>query len=78
MTGIADLEVGGDYPRLTDRVADGFSPGSVAVTSVVGASNHHNLPIAGPKLAPIRFGFTHPTATTVSVAETKAAKRTGL
>jgi 1,4-alpha-glucan branching enzyme len=34
--------------------------------------NHHhdNAPEAGPKLIPIRFEFSHPTATTVCVAGT--------
>ena len=29
---------------------------------------HDNAPTAGPQLAQVRFEFTHPTATTVSVA----------
>ncbi len=32
--------------------------------------NHDNAPSAGPQLVPIRFAFTHPTATTVCVAGT--------
>jgi len=31
---------------------------------------HDNAPTAGPQLAQVRFEFTHPTATTVSVAGT--------
>lgn len=30
--------------------------------------NHNNAPNAGPKLVPVRFEFTHPTATTVCIA----------
>jgi 1,4-alpha-glucan branching enzyme len=30
--------------------------------------NHDNAPSDGPKLVPVRFEFTHPTATTVCVA----------
>jgi 1,4-alpha-glucan branching enzyme len=32
--------------------------------------NHDNAPSAGPRLVPVRFEFTHPTAITVSVAGT--------
>lgn len=32
--------------------------------------NHDNAPDAGPQLLPVRFEFTHPTATTVSIAGT--------
>ncbi len=32
--------------------------------------NHDNLRSAGPPLVPVRFEFTHPTATTVCVAGT--------
>jgi 1,4-alpha-glucan branching enzyme len=32
--------------------------------------NHDNAPNAGPQLVPVRFEFTHPTATTVCVAGT--------
>ncbi|MHB8520476.1 MAG: glycogen-binding domain-containing protein [Limisphaerales bacterium] len=32
--------------------------------------NHDNAPSAGPQLVPVRFEFTHPTATTVCVAGT--------
>jgi 1,4-alpha-glucan branching enzyme len=32
--------------------------------------NHDNVPNAGPALVPVRFEFTHPTATTVCVAGT--------
>ena len=32
--------------------------------------NHDNLPSAGPQLVPVRFEFTHPTATSVCVAGT--------
>ncbi|HEV7927856.1 MAG TPA: glycogen-binding domain-containing protein [Verrucomicrobiae bacterium] len=32
--------------------------------------NHDNFPNLGPKLVPVRFEFTHPTATTVCVAGT--------
>jgi 1,4-alpha-glucan branching enzyme len=32
--------------------------------------NHDNAPSDGPQLVPVRFEFTHPTATTVSVAGT--------
>jgi 1,4-alpha-glucan branching enzyme len=32
--------------------------------------NHDNAPNAGPHLVPVRFEFTHPTATTVCVAGT--------
>jgi len=31
-------------------------------------NNHDNAPNAGPKLVPVRFEFTHPTATSVCVA----------
>jgi len=32
--------------------------------------NHHNTLGSGPRLTPIRFEFTHPTATAVSIAGT--------
>lgn len=32
--------------------------------------NHDNAPNAGPQLVPVRFEFTHPTATTVCIAGT--------
>ena len=32
--------------------------------------NHHSVPDVGPQLMPICFEFTHPTATTVSIAGT--------
>jgi 1,4-alpha-glucan branching enzyme len=32
--------------------------------------NHDNAPSAGPQLQPVRFEFTHPTATTVCLAGT--------
>ena len=32
--------------------------------------NHDNAPSAGPQLQPVRFEFTHPTATTVCIAGT--------
>jgi 1,4-alpha-glucan branching enzyme len=33
-------------------------------------NNHDNAPSAGPQLVPVRFEFTHPTATTVCLAGT--------
>jgi 1,4-alpha-glucan branching enzyme len=32
--------------------------------------NHDNAPNAGPKMVPVRFEFTHPTAKTVCIAGT--------
>jgi 1,4-alpha-glucan branching enzyme len=32
--------------------------------------NHHNAKSVGPQLGPVRFEFTHPTATTVCIAGT--------
>ena len=43
---------------------------SIQLTAMKHNHNHDNVRNAGPQLVPVRFEFTHPTATTVCVAGT--------
>jgi 1,4-alpha-glucan branching enzyme len=47
-----------------------FTKEIVKFTTVKHNHNHDNVCSAGPQLVPVRFEFTHPTATTVCVAGT--------